>query len=111
MAAAIRYTGLTVAAGGIGVNFRITHLAFPMRPLIATQIGKTRVLSRPLELTEEIADELFEAGCDDGTPGTCNGVFSIDFHREAVSLEEAIRSAIEDVRTAGYEVTRVEIEA
>src|SRR5436305_14094230 len=26
------------------------------------------------------------------------------------SLEEAIRSAIEDVRTAGYEVTRVEID-
>jgi hypothetical protein len=38
-------------------------------------------------------------------------VFSIDFHRTAASLEEAIRSAIEDVRTAGYEVTRVEIDA
>jgi hypothetical protein len=38
-------------------------------------------------------------------------VFSIDFHREASSLEEAIRSAIEDVRTAGYEVARVEMEA
>src|ERR687895_1323681 len=44
MAAAIRYTGLAVAAGGIGVNFRITPLASPMRPLIATQIGKTRVI-------------------------------------------------------------------
>lgn len=30
MAAAIRYTGLTVAAEGIGVNFRITPLASPM---------------------------------------------------------------------------------
>jgi hypothetical protein len=48
---------------------------------------------------------------DDGTPGTCNGVFSIDFHREAASLEAAIRSAIEDVRTAGYAVARVEIAA
>jgi hypothetical protein len=28
------------------------------------------VVKGPLELTEEIADELFEAGCDDGTPGT-----------------------------------------
>ena len=71
----------------------------------------TLILAESLELTDGIADALFEAGCDDGTPGTCNGVFSIDFHREAASLEEAIRSAIKDVRTAGYEVTRVEIEA
>jgi hypothetical protein len=62
------------------------------------------------ELTEEMADALFEAGCDDGTPGTCNGVFSIDFHREADSLESAIRSAITDVKSAGYEVARVQIE-
>jgi hypothetical protein len=71
----------------------------------------TLILGGPLELTDDIADALFAAGCDDGTPGTCNGVFSIDFHREAAPLEEAIRSAIEDVRTAGYEVARVEIEA
>ena len=71
----------------------------------------TLILAESLELTDDIADALFAAGCDDGTPGTCNGVFSIDFHREAVSLEKAIRSAIEDVRTAGYGVTRVEIDA
>ncbi|MGH8608625.1 MAG: hypothetical protein ACREX9_14800 [Gammaproteobacteria bacterium] len=69
------------------------------------------ILSGPLELTEEIADELFEAGCNDGTPGTCEGVFFIDFHREAGSLEEAIRSAIADVKSAGHEVKRVEMEA
>ena len=63
------------------------------------------------KLTEEIADELFEAGCDDGTPGTCNGVFSIDFHRKGDSLESAIHSAIENVKSAGYEVARVEIDA
>ena len=71
----------------------------------------TLILTESLELTEDLADALFAAGCDDGTPGTCHGVFSIDCHREAVSLEAAIRSAIEDVRTAGYEVTRVEIDA
>jgi hypothetical protein len=38
----------------------------------------TLVLKGSPELTEEIADQLFEAGCDDGTPGTCDGVFSID---------------------------------
>jgi len=54
---------------------------------------------------------LFEAGCDDGTPGTCNGVFSIDFFRHADSLETAISSAMENVKSDGYEVERVEIEA
>ena len=58
-----------------------------------------------------MADELYETGCDDGTPGTCNGVCSIDFHREADSLESAIRSAIATVKSAGYEVERVQIEA
>jgi hypothetical protein len=69
------------------------------------------IVKGQFELTEEIADELFEAGCNDGTPGICNGVFSIDFHREGISLESAIRSAITNVKSAGYEVERAEIEA
>jgi hypothetical protein len=68
-------------------------------------------LKGPFELTEDIADELFAAGCDDGTPGTCEGVFSIDFHRKAESLEQAIHSAIGNVKAAGYQVERVEIAA
>jgi hypothetical protein len=71
----------------------------------------TLILKGSPELTEEMADALYEAGCDDGTPGTCNGVFSIDFHREADSLESALRSAIANVKSAGYDVARVEIEA
>jgi len=71
----------------------------------------TLILKGTVELTEEIADKLFESGCDDGTPGTCDGVFSIDFHREAASLEDAINSAINIVRSAGYEVERVGIDA
>lgn len=74
-----------------------------------TKYEFTLILKGPLELTEDMADALFEAGCDDGTPGTCEGVFSIDFHREAESLEVAIRSAMGNVRTAGYQVERVEI--
>jgi hypothetical protein len=71
----------------------------------------TLVLKGDHELTEDIADQLFGVGCDDGTPGTCDGVFSIDFHREAITLEDAINSAIANVRSAGYEVAVVEIEA
>lgn len=69
------------------------------------------VLSEPLALTDEIADALFQAGCDDSTPGNSEGRFVVDFSREAPSLEKAISSAIENVRTAGYEVARVEMEA
>ena len=76
-----------------------------------TKYEFTLILKGQLELTEEISDELFEAGCDDGTPGICNGVLSIDFHREGSSMEVAIRSAIADVKSAGYEVERAEIAA
>jgi hypothetical protein len=71
----------------------------------------TLILKDTPELTEEVADRLFEAGCDDGSPGICDGVFAIDFHRAANTLEEAINSAIANVKSAGHEVERVEIEA
>jgi hypothetical protein len=67
------------------------------------------ILKDSPELTEELADQLFEAGCDDGTPGTCGGVFSIDFHREATSLEAAIASAVANIKSTGHDVERVEI--
>lgn len=76
-----------------------------------TKYSFTLILKGAPELTEEIADELFECGCDDGTPGTSGGEFSIDFHRQANTLEEAITSAIANVKSAGYGVERVEIEA
>lgn len=59
------------------------------------------MLKGPVKLTEEIADKLFESGCSDGTPGMCNGIFSIDFHREADSLEEAIGSAVANLKAGG----------
>jgi hypothetical protein len=71
----------------------------------------TLVLSGSPELTEDLADKLFAAGCDDGTPSTCEGILSIDFSREATDLESAIRSAIADVTSAGCVVDRVQIAA
>jgi hypothetical protein len=70
----------------------------------------TVVLKDSPELTEELADKLFAAGCDDGTPGMCDSITSIDFHRDADSLEAAIRSAVADVSAAGCVVARVEID-
>ena len=71
----------------------------------------TLILSSPTELTEDFADKLFAAGCDDGTPSSSAGTLSIDFTRDATDLESAIRSAVSNVATAGGVVDRVEIDA
>lgn len=64
-----------------------------------------------VHVTEEQCNALYEAGCDDGTISTSQGVTRIDFAREAAGLEEAIRSAIANVKAAGLEVIRAEITA
>ena len=38
------------------------------------------------------------------------GNFGLDFHREAPSLEEAIQTAIANVRKVGFATARVEID-
>jgi hypothetical protein len=63
------------------------------------------------EVTDEQCDALYEAGCDDGTISTSGRVTRIDACRDALTLEEAIRSAIGNVNAAGLQVARVEIEA
>ena len=71
----------------------------------------TLILSEPDALSDEFVEQLFEAGCDDGTASSSEGTLSIDFNREASDLESAIRSAISNVSTAGGVVDRVEIDA
>lgn len=58
---------------------------------------------------EEEADQMYGT-FNDGTISTIAGVQQIHFHREAATLEEAIRSAIGDVRTVGLDIERVEME-
>ena len=69
------------------------------------------VLAPDTEMTEELADRLYEAGCDDGLPGMSCGIACVGFSREADCLESAIRSAVADVQKAGCRVQRVEIES
>jgi hypothetical protein len=71
----------------------------------------TVVLSGQEELTPELADRLFAAGCDDGTPSQRAGVVYVGFSREAENLETAIRSAIADIGRADCIASRVEIDA
>jgi len=67
-------------------------------------------LGQGTEHTDDLADSLFEAGCDDGTLWSTGDVVQIGFSREAESLEAAIRSAIADVQKAGCTVARLEME-
>ena len=52
------------------------------------------------EMTDDAANALFEAGCDDGSPFSRDGRSSVVFHREARSLEAAVVAAVRDVRRA-----------
>ncbi len=61
------------------------------------------------EPDEEASDRLYGI-FDDGTIATIAGRPQIAFYRPASSLEEAIVSAIGDVRAAGLDVIKVEIE-
>ncbi len=69
------------------------------------------VLAGLSEISDELADALFSAGCDDGTACSSEGVAWIGFTREAESLESAIRSAVADIQKANCTVTRVQIES
>ncbi len=71
----------------------------------------TTILSDQSEMTEDLAESLFSAGCDDGTPGSSGGFAYICFSREGESLESAIRSAIADAQKAGCVVAEVKIDA
>jgi hypothetical protein len=68
------------------------------------------LLKSVAEITDEQADALFSAGCDDGTPASSGGLAWIHFDRHANSLEEAIHSAVEQVQSAGLVVAKVELE-
>ena len=69
------------------------------------------VLAGVEELSEKIADAVYEAGCDDAGVGSCEGVVTVDFDREAESLGDAIGSAVNALANAGFAVARVVVEA
>jgi hypothetical protein len=70
----------------------------------------TLILAGIDQVTDEAANDLYQAGCEDGTFCARDGIAYIHFDRAAPALEEAIRTAIDDVRHAGFDVTHVETE-
>lgn len=63
----------------------------------------TLVLKNVNESTPTLEDSLYEANCDDGLINFRSGAVYIDFDREASSLEEAVISAIKDVKSAALD--------
>ncbi len=71
----------------------------------------TLILTGEDVMTEDMAEAIVAAGCDDGSPGSSQGRAFVTMHREADCLEAAIRSAIADVGRAGYTVSHAIVEA
>lgn len=71
----------------------------------------TLVLTGITDLTPEVQDALFEAGCDDATLSMRCGRPFLTFTRRAATLKKAIFSAISEVRKAniGADVLRVDV--
>jgi len=53
------------------------------------------------ELTDDLANRLYESGCDDATIASRAGRLFASFSRRAASLKDAVLSAIADVRKSG----------
>ena len=79
-------------------------------PLNNTEYEFTLILTGISRLDQRIVDALFEAGCDDATPSLRLGRVYLTFSRQAMSMADAILTAIHNVRTAniGADVLRVD---
>jgi len=62
------------------------------------------------ELTDEVENCIYEAGCDDALLSIRDGTPLLDFDRHAKSLREAILSAIEDIEGAGVNACVIRVE-
>ena len=62
-------------------------------------------------LVEDLdAVDAFYGRCGDASMFNADGVTKITFHRDADTLDAALRSAVADVEGFGYRVEKIEIE-
>ncbi len=57
---------------------------------------------------DDLEDRLFEAGCDDALICSYNNTVYLEFDRESVSAEQAMKSAIENIKSAGFKELLIE---
>ncbi len=80
-------------------------------PIAPREYDFTLVVAGVSEISAEIEDALFEAGCDDATINIRFGRVYLMFSRAATSVKDAVLSAIRNVREAGIgaDVLRVDV--
>mmetsp|Transcript_26646 Transcript_26646/g.37387 ORF Transcript_26646/g.37387 Transcript_26646/m.37387 type:complete len:87 (+) Transcript_26646:50-310(+) len=57
---------------------------------------------------DDFEERFFEAGCDDATVSLQKGALVVDFTREADTFEEAVTSALSNIRQTGARVLSIE---
>jgi len=63
------------------------------------------------QLVEDVgAVDAFYARCDDVSMFNAEGVTRITFHRDAATLDDAVRSAVNDVQSFSFKVKHIEVE-
>ena len=68
----------------------------------------TLIVDSPDLQDDTLIDAVFEAGCDDAAISRTDGVQYVDFDREAASLDQAILSAVTDLkRIDGVALVRI----
>lgn len=81
-----------------------------MTDILDTEFDFTLCVDGVADITTEVENALFEAGCDDATVSMRNGRLYITFSRRAASYKDAVISAIKNVRSSdiGGTVARVD---
>jgi hypothetical protein len=69
----------------------------------------TFIISKPSVDELKAANLLYENNCDDALFGVSNGIYEIEFDRDAESYDGAKRSAVKDFNSAniGSEIVRI----
>jgi len=63
------------------------------------------------QLVEDMdAVDAVYARCDDASMFNSDGVTRITFHRDATTLDDAIRSAVSDLQSFGYKIEQIDVE-
>ena len=68
------------------------------------------VFSGPTDVTEEIEDAIFEAGCNDALLGMRNGEWFLVFDRKAPTFRIALMSAVAHVERSGVPLELIRVE-
>ena len=79
-------------------------------PKCETEFDFTLLLDGVDKITPDVEDAPFTAGCDDATISLRFGRIYLTFSRSAVSLKDAIISAIKNVRESGIDATVLRVD-